>query len=158
MLLHILLVIHIIVCVFLIGFVLMQQSEGGALGMGGGPSGFMTARGAGNFMTRVTWILFAAFLVLSIVLTLLAGRERAAASVLGRGGLVEKLDPNALNRPAAPAPSTIPVTPDSSVPAPLTAPTPQVRQPLGGSVAPGSAGEAALGGALPAQPAAPAQK
>ncbi|MES2033315.1 MAG: preprotein translocase subunit SecG, partial [Pseudomonadota bacterium] len=85
MLLHILLVIHIIVCVFLIGFVLMQQSEGGALGMGGGPSGFMTARGAGNFMTRMTWILFAVFLVLSIILTLIAGRERASNSVLGRG-------------------------------------------------------------------------
>jgi len=145
MLLHILLVVHIITCVLLIIFVLMQQSEGGALGMGGGPSGFMTARGAGNFMTRATWILFAVFLVLSIVLTLMAGRERAASSVLGRGGLVEKLDPNALGRPAAPAPSTIPASPDTSTPAPLTAPTPQVRQPLGGSTTPGSAASSVLG-------------
>jgi len=148
MLLHILLVVHIITCVLLIGFVLMQQSEGGALGMGGGPSGFMTARGAGNFMTKTTWILFAVFLVLSVVLTLLAGRERASSSVVGRTGTIERLDPNALNRPATPAPAT----PGTSVPAPLTAPTPQVRQPLGGSTAPGSTASSVLGGA-PAQPA-----
>ena len=146
MLLHILLVVHIIVCVLLIGFVLMQQSEGGALGMGGGPSGFMTARGAGNFMTKSTWILFAIFLVLSVILTVIAGRQRLSSSVVGRTGQIESLDANALNRPAAPA------TPETSVPAPLTAPTPQVRQPLGGATAPGSAASSVLGDA-PAQPA-----
>lgn len=154
MLLHILLVIHIIVCVFLIGFVLMQQSEGGALGMGGGPSGFMTARGAGNFMTRMTWILFAVFLVLSIILTLIAGRERASNSVLGRGGVVERLDPNALNKSVTPAPGA----PSTSTPAPLTAPAPQVRQPLGGSTAPGSAADGLLGTPAPAAPATAPQQ
>lgn len=148
MLLHILLVVHIIVCVLLIGFVLMQQSEGGALGMGGGPSGFMTARGAGNFMTKSTWILFAIFLVLSVVLTVIAGRERLSSSVVGRTGQIESLDANSLNRPAAPAPGA----PGTSVPAPLTAPTPQVRQPLGGATAPGSAASSVLGDA-PAQTA-----
>ena len=71
MLLGILLTIHILVCIALIGVVLLQRSEGGALGMGGGPTGFMTARGAGDLLTRTTWILFSVFLVLSVVLTLL---------------------------------------------------------------------------------------
>ena len=73
MLLGILLTIHIIVCVCLIGVVLMQRSEGGALGMGGGPTGFMSARGAGDLLTRVTWILGSIFFVLSLALTLLSG-------------------------------------------------------------------------------------
>lgn len=104
MLLNILLVFHIIICVLLIVTVLMQQSEGGALGMGGGPSGFMTARGAGNFLTRITWILFSLFLVLSVGLTILAASQRSASSITGG---VEKVDPNSLVQPlpTAPAPS-----------------------------------------------------
>ncbi|MBP7704399.1 MAG: preprotein translocase subunit SecG [Caulobacter sp.] len=85
MLLNILLVLHIIVCVLLIVFVLLQQSEGGALGMGGGPSGFMTARGAGNFLTRITWTLFGTFLLLSVGLTILFGHQKAASSAIGKG-------------------------------------------------------------------------
>lgn len=122
-LLHTLLVVHIIVCVLLIAFVLLQQSEGGALGMGGGPTGFMTARGAGNFMTRMTWILFSIFLVLSVALTWIVGQERRNDSVVGRGGVIEqKLDPNALKLPVQPAPAD-PATGG------FTAPTPQVNQP-----------------------------
>ena len=49
----------------------MQKSEGGALGMGGGPSNFMSARGTGDLLTRITWILFGVFLVISITLTLI---------------------------------------------------------------------------------------
>jgi len=143
MLLNILLVIHIIVCVLLIGVVLLQRSEGGALGMGGGPSGFMTARGTGDLLTRMTWILFSLFLILSIVLTLLAGRERSSTLMPGRGE-IEKLDPNALNRPAQPAPAT----PADAQPAPLTAPAPQLRTPA----APGAGADSVLGGAAPAQP------
>ena len=120
MLLGILLTIHIIVCIALIGVVLLQRSEGGALGMGGGPTGFMTARGAGDLLTRTTWILFTAFLLLSVALTLLAGRQRASSSVTDRIK-IESLDPNALNRPAAPA--------TGAAPAPLTAPTPTIRTP-----------------------------
>ena len=73
MLQNILLVANILVCIALIAVVLMQRSEGGALGMGGGPSGFMTARGAGDLLTRTTWILFGLFLALSLALTLLGG-------------------------------------------------------------------------------------
>lgn len=132
MLLNILLVFHIIVCVLLIAVVLMQQSEGGALGMGGGPSGFMTARGAGNLLTRITWGLFTAFLVLSIGLTLLAASQRNAGSITGG---VEKVDPNSLVRPLPTAPA--PVSPDAqplpSAPLPSTGlPT----APLPGAAAP----------------------
>ena len=60
-LVNVLLVINVFVCVALIAVVLLQRSEGGALGMGGGggPGNFMTARGAGDLLTRVTWILAA---------------------------------------------------------------------------------------------------
>ncbi|MDZ4318922.1 MAG: preprotein translocase subunit SecG [Phenylobacterium sp.] len=133
MLLGILLTIHIIVCIALIGVVLLQRSEGGALGMGGGPTGFMTARGAGDLLTRVTWILGSTFFILSLTLTLLAGQERGDSSVVDRLK-IDNLDPNSLNRPAAPTPSapTVPANPNAA-PAPLTAPTPQVRNPFTGA-------------------------
>ena len=63
MLQTILLVAMIIISVSLSAVILLQRSEGGALGMGGGPSGFMTARGAGNLLTRTTSILAVAFFV-----------------------------------------------------------------------------------------------
>lgn len=124
MLLGILLTIHIIVCICLIAVVLMQRSEGGALGMGGGPSGFMSARGAGDLLTRTTWILGTIFFVLSLALTLLSGRNTASDSVVDRLK-IDAIDPNKLNQPAQPASP-------SSAPAPLTAPTPQVRNPFTG--------------------------
>ncbi|MDO8379620.1 preprotein translocase subunit SecG [Phenylobacterium sp.] len=124
MLLGILLTIHIIVCVCLIAVVLMQRSEGGALGMGGGPTGFMSARGAGDLLTRVTWILGSTFFVLSLALTLLSGRQGAADSVVDRMK-IDAIDPNKLNQPPQPASP-------SAAPAPLTAPTPQVRNPFTG--------------------------
>ena len=127
MLLGILLTAHILVCIALIAVVLLQRSEGGALGMGGGPTGFMTARGAGDLLTRTTWILFTVFLVLSVALTLLAGRERGSASVVDRV-TIDALDPDALNAPPAGA-VPAPTTPDATTPEPLTAPTPTIRTP-----------------------------
>jgi len=87
MLLNILLTFQIIVAVLLGVAVLLQRSEGGALGMGGGPSGFMTARGQGDLLTRATWTLFTLFLLLCIGLTILQGHERAGASVAVTSGL-----------------------------------------------------------------------
>ncbi len=53
----VLLSIHVIICIALVSVILLQRSEGGALGIGGGPGGLMTARGAGNFLTKVTkWL------------------------------------------------------------------------------------------------------
>jgi protein translocase SecG subunit len=63
MLQTILLVAMILISVALTAVILLQRSEGGALGMGGGPSGFMTARGAGNLLTRATSILAVLFFV-----------------------------------------------------------------------------------------------
>lgn len=67
----ILIVIHLMVVIALVGVVLLQRSEGGGLGIGGG-SGFMTARGAANALTRATAILAAAFFATSLALSLLA--------------------------------------------------------------------------------------
>ena len=123
MLLTLLLVIEIIVSVVLVGVVLLQRSEGGVLGQGGGPSGFMTARGAGDLMTRITWILGATFFILALALTLLAGRERGASSVLNRLK-VDAIDPSTLNvnPPAQQAPAQ-PTTP-------AQAPAGQVHNPF----------------------------
>jgi preprotein translocase subunit SecG len=129
MLLTILLVFHIIISVALTITVLLQQSEGGALGMGGGPSGFMTARGAGNLLTRITWILFTLFLLLSIGLTLLAAAQRNSNSLTGG---IEKVDPNSLTRPLQTAPAPAP----DAAPALPTAPLPQSGLPLAPAPAP----------------------
>jgi len=127
MLLDLLLILEIIVSVLLIGVVLLQQSEGGVLGVGGGPSGFMTARGAGNLMTRVTWILAATFFALALILTILAGRERGASSVVDRLK-VDAINPGALNQTAPKAPPAGAAQP--AAPAPLQAPTPTVHNPF----------------------------
>ena len=128
MLLDLLLILEIIVSVLLIGVVLLQQSEGGVLGVGGGPSGFMTARGAGNLMTRVTWILAATFFALALILTILAGRERGASSVVDRLK-VDAINPAALNQPK-PRPAQ-PVR-GQAAPAgqPLQAPAPTLHNPF----------------------------
>lgn len=75
-----LMVVQAIVGAALVGVILMQRSEGGGLGVGGSPSGLMSARGAADFMTRATAILATLFVLLSIVLAALAvgqtsGRE-----------------------------------------------------------------------------------
>ena len=137
MLIGVLLAINIIVCIALIGVVLMQRSEGGALGMGGGGGGFMTARGAGDLLTRTTWILFSIFLIISLALTILTGRMGATNSVVDRLKL-DGLDSKTLNAaplpvgPAAPAPSTTvpaPSAPAAAGPATIQAPAPQISAP-----------------------------
>src|SRR3546814_7792843 len=66
------LVVQAIVAAALVGVVLMQRSEGGGLGVGGSPSGLMSARGAADFLTRATTILAILFVGLSIFLAILA--------------------------------------------------------------------------------------
>jgi preprotein translocase subunit SecG len=129
MLLNLLLVLEIIVSAALIGVVLLQRSEGGVLGQGGGPSGFMTARGAGDFLTRITWILGFSFFVLALALTLLAGRERGASSVVDRLK-VDAIDPSRLNQPPQPPAGTAQPGPAGSAPAPLQAPAPSLDNPF----------------------------
>ncbi|MFZ3234514.1 MAG: preprotein translocase subunit SecG, partial [Stellaceae bacterium] len=81
-----LLAIHIMVAIALVGVVLLQKSEGGALGMGGGGmSGFMTGRSTANLLTRATAILAATFMTTSVLLVVLHNREHAPPSIIGQG-------------------------------------------------------------------------
>ena len=98
-------VVHVLIAVSLIGVVLLQKSEGGALGMGGGGmSGFMTGRTTANLLTRATAILAAAFMTTSVLLVVVHNRERAPRSIIEEGA------PAAPDAPAAPA---VPPTPQA---------------------------------------------
>ena len=79
----VLLAVEIIIAIFLVAVILMQRSEGGALGMGGGGGigGLMSARGAGNLLTRATAVLAATFIGLSLALAVLAGNRDDGTSV-----------------------------------------------------------------------------
>ena len=78
---NVLLVIHLIVTIALIGMVLIQKSEGGALGIGGGGGGgggmggFMTGRETANFLTRTTGILAAIFMGLSLTIAVMSNTD-----------------------------------------------------------------------------------
>jgi len=76
-----LLIVQTIVAASLVLVILMQRSEGGGLGVGGSSSGFMTARGAADFLTRSTSILGGAFIILSIVMAAIAGATREPAKI-----------------------------------------------------------------------------
>lgn len=65
-------VVQALVAAALVGVILMQRSEGGGLGVGGSPSGMLSARGAADFLTRATAILASLFVILSIVLAAMA--------------------------------------------------------------------------------------
>jgi preprotein translocase subunit SecG len=81
MLFTFLLVVQTLVATALVGVILMQRSEGGGLGVGGSSSGFMTARGAADFLSRSTAVLAAIFIVLAIALAAIAGVNRAPATI-----------------------------------------------------------------------------
>jgi preprotein translocase subunit SecG len=147
MLIGILLALQIIVSLSLVGVVLLQRSEGGGFVGGGSPSGMMSVRGAGDLLTRTTWILGSAFFIISLLLTILAGREKGASSVVDRLK-IDSVDPALLNQQKGPKPPAGTAQPGGpqSAPQPLQAPTPQVNNPFlsGAPVAPA--------------PAAPSQK
>ncbi len=77
----VLIVFHLMVVIGLVATVLLQRSEGGALGVGGG-GGFMTGRGQANALTRATAILGTLFFITSLSLTLLAHYNRAPKSII----------------------------------------------------------------------------
>lgn len=98
-----LMVVQAIIGASLVAVILMQQSEGGGLGMGGSPGGMMSVRGAADFMTRATAILATVFVVLSIALAALAVGQTSGREIdtsLDRS--VEQSAP-AVNDPLAPA-------------------------------------------------------
>ncbi len=77
----VLIVLHLMVVIALVATVLLQRSEGGALGVGGG-GGFMTGRGQANALTRATAILGTLFFVTSLALTVLANYTRTPKSII----------------------------------------------------------------------------
>src|ERR1700692_3093249 len=75
-------VIHLMIVAVLIATVLLQKSEGGGLGMGGG-AGFMSSRGTANLLSRTTAVLAAGFFVTSLFLSWYASYTRAPSSIIG---------------------------------------------------------------------------
>ncbi len=115
----VLIVIHLLVVIALVGVVLLQRSEGGALGTGGG-GGFMTGRGQANALSRATAILGALFFASALMMSILAGWNRAPRSIIdstapASSSTQKPAEPNLLDQlkggnapapaPAAPAPS-----------------------------------------------------
>jgi preprotein translocase subunit SecG len=107
-------VIHVLIALALVGVVMLQKSEGGALGMGGGGmSGFMTGRSTANLLTRTTAILAALFFATSILLVVLGNYTRAPRSIVDDGGgspLSAPINPGA-PAPAGPAAPAQPAPP-----------------------------------------------
>jgi preprotein translocase subunit SecG len=110
-----LLIVQSLIAVSLIGTILMQRSEGGGLGVGGSSSGFMTARGAADFLTRSTAVLGGLFIVLSIVMAAFAGATREPAKI--DTSLAGKLAPAQQSQPVQPAPVQ-PAAPEQNQQAP----------------------------------------
>lgn len=108
----VLLVIHLMIAAALVGVVLLQRSEGGALGIGGGGGGFLTGRGTANLLTRLTAGLAAAFFVTSLALTLLHKHTAAPASVFG-----SETAPAGATDQAVPAQSPAPAAAGDQAPA-----------------------------------------
>lgn len=111
-----LIVVQAVIAASLVGVILMQRSEGGGLGMGGSPSGLMSARGAADFMTRTTTILATLFVTLSIALAFVAAQKG------GTGGIDETLQRTEVpatgtTAPAAESTPAAPATADKAAPA-----------------------------------------
>src|SRR6266403_1694729 len=96
-------VIHLMIVAVLIGTVLLQKSEGGGLGMGGG-AGFMSSRGTANLLSRTTAVLAAGFFLTSLFLSWLASMDRKPSSIIDA-------NPASQSQPAGPA---TPVSPPTS--------------------------------------------
>ena len=97
----VIILIHLMIVLAMVGLVLLQKSEGGGLGMGGGTGGFLSSRGTSNVLTRTTAILAGLFFVTSLFLSILAGFDRKPRSVLDTAGA-----PAVPTAPGAPAGGT----------------------------------------------------
>lgn len=89
--LHVLFAVEIVIALAMVGVILLQQSEGGALGMGGpggggGFGGFLSARGAANLLTRATAFLATAFIGVALLLAIVAGNKDDGSSVFDAPG------------------------------------------------------------------------
>ncbi|MCC6306185.1 MAG: preprotein translocase subunit SecG [Rhodobacteraceae bacterium] len=114
---NVVLVIHLVLALCLIGVVLLQRSEGGGLGIGGG-GGIVSGRAAATALGKLTWIFAGAFIATSIALTVIAAEKSAGSSVVDRLGVPVPAAPEApaglppggdlLPPPASGAPATPP--------------------------------------------------
>lgn len=112
-------VVQALVAAVLVGVILVQKSEGGGLGVGGSPSGLMSARGAADFLTRSTAVLAGLFVVLSIILAAMAVNETSGRTI--DTSLQRNTAPTAPAQPADPlAGSANPGTAPASSAAPAT--------------------------------------
>ena len=120
----VILVVHLMLAVSLVGVVLLQRSEGGGLGIGGGGGmgGLMSGRGSANLLTRVTAVLAALFMATSLTLAILASGTGEPRSVLDAPAFD-------VPAPAAPAPAEAPAAPASPAVPPAAPASPAV--PLG---------------------------
>ena len=79
---NLILAVNIILAILLIGVILLQKSEGGALGLGASQDTFVSSRSAGSFLTKATAILATLFIITSISLTIMSKQEFSTSSVL----------------------------------------------------------------------------
>lgn len=94
----VLIVIHILIVIALVAVVLLQRSEGGVLGTGGGTGNFLTGRGQANALSRATAILGALFFAMSLLMSILAGWNRAPHSILAKPGPASPTAPAPVNQ------------------------------------------------------------
>ncbi|MFB9950807.1 preprotein translocase subunit SecG [Rhizobium puerariae] len=137
----VLIVIHLMIVLALVGVVLIQRSEGGGLGIGGG-SGFMSARGTANALTRTTAILATLFFITSLALGILSRYESRPSDILNRIPQSQQGQGSGILDQLGPAPTPAPAQNDNGVPS------------GSGAAAPAPAAPAASG--APATNAAPA--
>jgi preprotein translocase subunit SecG len=125
----VLLVVYLMIVMGLIGVVLLQRSEGGGLGVGQS-GGFLTSRGTANVLTRTTAVLAAAFFLMSLALSVVAGWDRKPRSILQGTGSAP------VDQAPAPAGPTVPLgAAAGNPPAPATpAPAPAQQRPSGPQV------------------------
>jgi preprotein translocase subunit SecG len=113
----VILLIHVMIAIAMVGVILLQRSEGGALGIGGGGGaggGFMTGRSAGNALTKTTAILVACFFLTSLTLSILATHQRGGApSILPSSGGEGGLTPLQIPGTAAPSAPETPAAPQA---------------------------------------------
>jgi len=95
-----LLIVHIILAILLIGSVLLQKSDGGALGIGGNSDNLISSRSAGNFLTKFTAVLAFLFIITSISLTLINKKDTSQKSIIDK---IEQLDKNTNTQPKIPS-------------------------------------------------------
>jgi preprotein translocase subunit SecG len=113
----VILLIHVMIAIALVGVILLQRSEGGALGIGGGGgggggAGFMTGRSAGDALTRTTAILAACFFATSLTLSILASHNSGSGpSIVPTSGGESGLTPLAVPEPSQPAAPAAPAAP-----------------------------------------------